>query len=193
LDYKTIDDAALIRLIAAANPEALGELYNRYKRLVFSLAIRISGDQGSAEEVTQDVFLRVWNNAKAYRSEQAKVSTWLTSIARNRAIDELRKTDVRPEGHSIGWEHLDLESANIDERRETEEFAESRIKSRKLRRAITSLPDEQKEALAWAYFYGYSQSQIAQELDQPLGTVKTRLRLAMMKLREILGQDEFEP
>lgn len=181
---------ALIRLIAAAHSDALSELYDRYKRLVFSLALRILGDQGSAEEVTQDVFLRVWNNANAYRSEQAKVSTWLTSIARNRAIDELRKTDVRPEGHSIGWEHLDLESANNDERKKTEELVESRIKSETLRRAVARLPDEQKEVLAWAYFYGYSQSQIAQELDQPLGTVKTRIRLAMMKLREILRQDE---
>ena len=192
MDYKTFDDAALIRLIVAAHPEALSELYDRYKRLVFSLAIRILGDQSSAEEVTQDVFLRVWNNAKTYRGEQAKVSTWLTSIARNRAIDELRKTDVRPEGHSIGWEHLDLVSPNLAKSSETEELAESRIKSQKLRHAIARLPDEQKEVLAWAYFYGYSQSQIAQELDQPLGTVKTRIRLAMIKLREIIGRDEFE-
>ena len=99
----TLDDESLMRLIVQAQPEALSELYDRYGRLVFSLAINAVGDAATAEEVTQDVFLRVWERAWQYRADQAKVSTWLTSIARHRAIDQLRRQGVRPEWQSIGW------------------------------------------------------------------------------------------
>jgi RNA polymerase sigma-70 factor (ECF subfamily) len=101
VDYSALDDHTLITLIVRADADALGELYDRYNRLVFSLAQASVGDPGTAEEITLDVFTHVWRRARTYRAEQSKVSTWLTSIARNRAIDELRRLGARPEQHSV--------------------------------------------------------------------------------------------
>ena len=106
MDYSTLDDATLVRLIVRAHSDALSALYDRYNRLVFSLALTIVGDQSTAEEITLDVFTRVWENATTYRVEQAKVSTWLTSIVRHRAIDELRRREARPASHSVDWTEL---------------------------------------------------------------------------------------
>jgi DNA-directed RNA polymerase specialized sigma24 family protein len=100
VDYSSLDDEALIGLLLQANTEALGVLYDRYSRLVFSLALHTVGDPATAEEITQDVFFRIWEKASTYRPEQAKVSTWLTSITRYRSIDILRQRGVRPEQNS---------------------------------------------------------------------------------------------
>jgi RNA polymerase sigma-70 factor (ECF subfamily) len=187
VDYSTLDDVALIRLIVHTQAEALSELYDRYSRLVFSLALNSVGDPATAEEVTQDVFVRVWQRAKQYRAEQGKVSTWLTSIARNRAIDQLRRRSSRPEQHSVAWAEVSpqaMPAINGPER-----ATERTMERERVRAAVAQLPEEQKRVLALAYFQGYTQSQIAKSLDLPLGTVKTRIRLAMEKLRHTL-QDE---
>jgi RNA polymerase sigma-70 factor (ECF subfamily) len=186
VDYAKVDDKTLIRLIVQAREEALSELYDRYSRLVFSVAVHIVGHQAIAEEITLDIFTRVWQKAHTYRPERAKVSTWLTSMTRYRAIDQLRREDVRPEKHSLNWADVWPEPASTKNNPET--AAHLALERQRLRAALAQLPPEQKEVLAWSYFKGYSHSQIAAELDQPLGTVKTRIRLAMQKLRRMLRE-----
>ncbi len=187
MDYSTLDDKTLIRLIAHAHEDALGALYDRYSRLVFSLALNLLGDQATAEEITLDVFTRVWEKADTYRSEQARVNTWLTSITRHRSIDVLRRRGSRPEQHSVGWAELSPDAMPHVEG--PEQAAELALQQERVRAAITELPPDQKQVLALAYFKGYTHRQIAQVLDQPLGTVKTRIRLAMQKLRDRLQEE----
>jgi RNA polymerase sigma-70 factor (ECF subfamily) len=187
LDYSALDDNTLIRLIIQARPEALSALYDRYGRLVYSMALHATGDAETAEEIAQDVFVRVWEKAVTYRSEQAKVSTWLASIARYRAIDVLRQKGARPERSSVGLDDL---VPGMEPRVDSPEgAAEKSIEHARVRAAVASLPKEQQRALELAYFQGLSHSEIAEWLDEPLGTVKTRIRLAMQKLREILQDD----
>jgi RNA polymerase sigma-70 factor (ECF subfamily) len=187
VDYTTLDDETLIRLIAHARAEALSELYDRYSRLVFSLALNSVRDQATAEEITQDVFVRVWQRARQYRADRGKVSTWLTGITRHRAIDQLRRRGSRPEQHSVAW--AEVSPAAMPAVNGPEEATQLAMQRDQVRAALAQLPTEQKQVLALAYFQGYSQSQIAESLALPLGTVKTRVRLAMQKLREML-QDE---
>jgi RNA polymerase sigma-70 factor (ECF subfamily) len=186
MDYSKFDDGTLIRLITQAHEDALGEIYDRYGRLVFSIATNSVGDPALAEEITQDVFLRVWERADTYIAGQSKVVTWLARITRNRCIDMIRHQSVRPEGHSVAWVEL------VDELQPNSQAVEEDFdlmqKRQAVRRAIAQLPEDQKRALALAYFKGYSHQQIADELGEPLGTVKTRIRLAMQKLSQSLTE-----
>lgn len=188
MDLLTLDDEALIRLIAHSKTEALSVLYDRYGRLVFSLAIHIVGDQATAEEITQDVFFRIWEKASTYRVEQAKVSTWLTSITRYRAIDILRQRGVRPEQNSVDWaeDTLSMLPAGADD---PEDATELSMEQKRIQKALANLPEDQRQAVALAYFQGMTHTEIAETLKVPLGTVKTRIRLAMQKLREMLRDD----
>lgn len=181
-------DDALIRLVALRRSDALSALYDRYSRLVFSLALHVVGDRETAEEITQDVFYRVWENAASYRSDQAKLTTWMTSITRYRAIDILRKRQVRPERDSLDWEDAEHEH-NPGMLDGPEELADLSMQQHRIRSAIAALPRDQQEVLALAYFQGLSHSQIAERQEQPLGTVKTRIRLAMQRLRELLKDE----
>ena len=189
MDYSTLDDKRLMTAIGLGRPEALNELYQRYHRLVFSLAVNIISDRATAEEITLDVFTRVWEKAETYRSDQARVSTWLTSITRYRAIDLLRRRNSRPDHRSVSWTEVsaDIASDTVDN---PEELTELAIRRQAIQAALAELPPEQKEVLALAYFKGYSHSQIAEALNQPLGTVKTRVRLAMQKLRQSLSEQQ---
>jgi RNA polymerase sigma-70 factor (ECF subfamily) len=187
-DYAAYGDETLIRLIAQSHEQALAQLYDRYNRLIFSLALAIVNDPGTAEEITLDVFLRVWQKAGTYRAEQAKVTTWLTHIARHHSIDVLRRRAARLDQSALHWEDAisNIESSLPD----PQESAELSLRRERIQKALAQLPDEQKQALILAYFGGYTQSQIAELLRQPLGTIKTRLRLAMHKLREFLNHEE---
>lgn len=186
-DYATYGDEKLISLIAQSQEPALTQLYDRYHRLVFSLALAIVNDRETAEEVVLDVFMRVWQKAGTYRVEQAKVTTWLTHIARHHAIDILRRRAARLDQSALHWEDFisNLESSHPD----PQESAELSLRRKRIHAALNQLPHEQKQALLLAYFGGYTQSQIAELLGQPLGTIKTRLRLAMQKLREFLHEE----
>jgi RNA polymerase sigma-70 factor (ECF subfamily) len=178
------DDLLLIKRISSGSSAALGSLYDRYGRLVFSLAVSLSGDEAAAEEITQDVFTQVWYKAATYQVEQASVTTWLTSITRHRAIDRFRRQNVRPEGHQVSWDEDPLMEIPSDGN--VEEQAEIDLQGQRLHKAINTLPDEQKRVLALAFFQGYTHEEIAQVCAEPLGTVKTRIRLAMRKLRQVL-------
>jgi DNA-directed RNA polymerase specialized sigma24 family protein len=106
MGHSKLNDEALIRLIARSQTGTLSALYDRYTRLVFGLAVNVVGDHSAAEEITLDVFTRIWEKARTYRAKQALVSTWLTSITRSRAIDELRRRQVRPDRHSVEWDEV---------------------------------------------------------------------------------------
>ena len=184
MDINQFDDESLMRLIVHRQENALSELYDRYGRLVYSISVNVLGEAGAAEEVTQDVFLRVWERAVTYDAEQGKVVTWLARITRNRAIDLVRFRHLRLESSSIAWEELSstppVDGHNVEQ---TIELAQQQ---QRIRQAIGHLPPEQREALALAYFQGLTHQEIADRLGQPLGTVKTRVRLAMQKLKSEL-------
>ncbi len=187
MDYTRLNDIILIRLVAHAKTEALSVLYDRYYRLVFGVALNVVHDRALAEEITQDVFLRVWENATTYKEDLVKVKTWLLKIARNRAIDVLRSYRSRPERHAVDWAVLTpQEMHNTDN---PQKAAELTLEKERIHAAIAQLPEAQKRALTLAYFQGYTHQEVAQQLDEPLGTVKTRIRRAMLKLRKLL-QDE---
>ena len=187
-DYTGYDDPALLALIARSQEGALAQLYDRYSRLVFSLAFAIVHDQATAEEITLDVFMRIWQKASMYRPEQAKVSTWLTHITRNHAIDVLRRQASKTEQHVIDWEGEILPD-NMPGRSPAKS-AEDSLQRQQIRSALGQLPPEQRQVLFMAYFDGYTQTQIAEALKQPLGTIKTRVRLAMQKLRDLLKDEQ---
>jgi RNA polymerase sigma-70 factor (ECF subfamily) len=188
MDYSNLDDEILIRLIEADNADSLGELYDRYSRLVFSLAANIVGDPETAEEITLDVFTLIWEKAGTYQPEKAKFSTWMTTITRNRSIDELRRRGSRPERLSIDLFQVPSSQMLVND--SPDEYAQDALLREQVRIAISQLPKDQMESLQMAYFKGYTHRQIAEILDQPLGTVKTRIRLAMNKLRKILLEGE---
>src|SRR6266540_4576495 len=185
------DDAFLIRLIADARADAIKELYDRYNRLVFSVALAIVGDRSVAEEVTLDVFVHVWRGAKTYRPERAKVSTWLLAITRHHAIDILRWQNSHPDAKSLDLNDALLQNQTATPSPETQ--VDISLQRERIRQAIAQLPTEQQQVLILAYFRGYTHQQIAEILEQPLGTVKTRIRLAMQKLRRIILENDDVP
>jgi RNA polymerase sigma-70 factor (ECF subfamily) len=186
VDYKKLNDETLLRLIVHGNEQALSELFDRYHRLVFSIGLNALGDPQVAEEITQDVFVRVWERAATYQSEQGKVITWLGRIARNRSIDIYRQRSIRPEHNSLSWDgllNIDLDGApNVESSFELADL------QRRVRQALAGIPAEQRQALAMAYFQGLSHQEIANALGQPLGTIKTRIRLGMLKLKTMLEE-----
>jgi RNA polymerase sigma-70 factor (ECF subfamily) len=187
-DYAAYDDERLISLIAQLQTEALDQLYDRYNRPIFSLVLMIVGDRATAEEIALDVFMRVWQKAGSYRADRARVSTWLTHIARHHAIDVLRRRAVRPDQYALSWDEL-TPSAPVPAQ-DPGELAEHSLRRERVRAAIAQLPADQKQAVTLAYFGGYTQTQIAEALKQPLGTIKTRMRLAMQKLRDFLRDEQ---
>jgi RNA polymerase sigma-70 factor (ECF subfamily) len=187
-DYARHTDERLLSLIGQRQEQALAELYNRYNRLVFSLALAVVNDRATAEEITLDVFMRIWQKAATYRADQAKVSTWLTHIARNHAIDILRRQSVRLDQYAVHWEDTTFKQASSEP--DPQESAEAALRRERVQAALAQLPPDQRQALLLAFFNGLSHSQIAEALKQPLGTIKTRLRLAMQKLRESLRDEQ---
>lgn len=184
------DDDTLLHLLATApakvRAEALSILYDRYSRLVYSIALHALVEPSLAEEVTQDVFLRAWEHAATYRPAIGKVSAWLAGITRHRAIDVLRRRRARAEGHSFPLN--DLADFEPPSEQNIEQETELALQQQRIRRILQELPSEQRHALALAYFRGLTQEEIAQELGQPLGTIKTRIRLGMQKLRQLLQE-----
>jgi RNA polymerase sigma-70 factor, ECF subfamily len=193
VDYPAQDDTTLLRLIAQGQADALSQLYDRYGRLVFSVALYIVHNRQTAEEVTLDVFTRVWQKAGTYRPEQARVRTWLATIARHQAIDALRRQATRPEGQAVSWETATGHNPSITHQPTSDpaELAALSLQRQRIRAAVAQLPAEQRQALELAYFMGHTQGQIAAVLNIPLGTVKTRIRLAMQKLRRLLESEEI--
>ena len=187
MDYTRLNDEALLRLIVRSQEAALSELYDRYSRLVYSVALNTLGDSDRAEEVTQDVFERVWEKASTYSAEQGRVVNWLSSISRHRSIDFFRQTRSHHEELQITWQ--DAEEADLPDSQNVEWEVDLVQRQQRIRWAVAQLPAEQKQALGMAFFQGLSHPEIAAALGEPLGTIKTRIRLGMQKLRTLL-QDE---
>ena len=183
VNYQDLTDLELLSRIGASDRDALAALYDRYGRRVFALAARILNDPATSEEVAQDVFLSIWRRGQSYSPDKGRFTTWLFSIAHNRTIDELRRRrrDRNREGEDVDG-HLDIMSNDIspdDSAVAQDEYAQVRV-------ALRSLPGEQREVVELSYFKGLTQAEIAEKTGQPLGTVKTRMRLALKKLRGAL-------
>ena len=178
------EDVALIRRMCDADETALGALYDRWMRSLYSLVFHLLKDADEAEDVVEETFWQAWRKASSYEPSRGAVSTWLLTIGRRRALDRLRARGRRREESIAQIGGLaDLESPAPDPLQVTEG---SERRSHVLA-AIRELPDEQREVLELGYFQGLSQTEIADVTSQPLGTVKTRMRLAMQKLREPLS------
>lgn len=169
--------------MAQGEGDAVAELYDRHARPVYSLALRILGDVPEAEDVVQEVFSQAWRQASRYNTSRGAVAAWLLMLARSRAIDRLRARRARPKG--------DFDERVADNLVDTGLPVDSQVISgeqiARVRAALDELPMLQKLAIELAYFEGLTHAEIAARLEQPLGTVKTRIRLALMKLREVLA------
>ncbi|MDX1600709.1 MAG: sigma-70 family RNA polymerase sigma factor [Anaerolineales bacterium] len=172
------DADELVEMVVEGDRRAFAELYNRFSDQVFGLARYVTRHEPTAEEVTQETFLKLWRKADTYRSGRGKFSTWLLTIAKRTAIDRLRKEDRRPDVAEAVDVEAEWRPAMSNPGSDSEE-----ARWRSLYFALHDLPDEQRQAIALAYYQDMSHSQIAEYLGIPLGTVKTRIRLGMQKLR----------
>jgi RNA polymerase sigma-70 factor, ECF subfamily len=178
------DDADLARRLRAREPSAMRDLYDRYGKMIYSVIMRIVRDSGAAEDLVQETFLRIWNRIQAFDQERGALGPWVLAVARNRAIDYLRSTDGRMSAGVLELERLEHpgQFCHIDER------ALSMDRSRRLQDAFEKLTPQQKTVVELAYYEGLSQSEMAERLQQPLGTVKTWIRSALKVLREQLSE-----
>jgi RNA polymerase sigma-70 factor (ECF subfamily) len=175
-------DVAVVGRLAAGDADALALLYDRYAKLLYSLALRILEDSAEAEEIVQDVFSQAWAQASRYDAARAPVVAWLLMMARSRAIDRRRARHAVPvTGDGALSEVRDAKPAP-----EAQVLAADDV--RRLRRALEELPLAQRLAIELAYYGGMTQSEIAAKLEQPIGTVKTRIRLGLRRLREALQE-----
>jgi RNA polymerase sigma-70 factor (ECF subfamily) len=185
-DWTTASDADLITLVTQGDQEALTALYERYSRAVYSFSLRIVGDAQVAEEILQEVFVRAWQQGGSFQSARGSLITWLLSITHNLSIDEVRRRKRRPQ-KAESEEPESILAALPDEGLDVEEEVWLSSLRTSIQEALRQLPAAQREAIELAYFQGLTQREIADTLGEPLGTIKTRMRLGMLKLREQLG------
>ena len=183
MDFPTReDDSILLSRLASRDADALTELYDRYGRTVFSVLYRMLPNAEAAEEVCQDAFQHVWRAAATYRGERGAVRTWVLAIARNAAIDWRRTRGRREERETVLDDAFGLASPSS-----VEEVVDRRLRAQRMRDLVSELPPEQRRCLELAYWGGLSQTEIAATTGAPLGTVKSRIRSGMEKLRSSLG------
>jgi RNA polymerase sigma-70 factor, ECF subfamily len=184
-------DEELIRRVRNGDTAALEALYGRYARVVYSFAVRIVGDGPTAEEILQEAFVRTWKQAGTFRTVRGNFASWLLSITHNLAIDELRKRQRRPQ-RVDGVDISETLYGLVDEATNVEEAAEASALRERVMAAMATLPEAQRVAVELAFFNGFSQREIAAHLEEPLGTIKTRLRLGMQKLKDALADERVE-
>ena len=175
-----LSDEALVLLAARSEESALAELYDRYGRTAYGLALRILRDQALAEDAVQDAFLTVWRAAARFVPERGKASTWILTLVHRRAVDTVRREQRRRADS--------LERAPEPSVEGADENAWLRLQRERVQEALRLLPDAQREALELAYYGGLSQSELAERLGQPLGTIKSRMFGGLSRLRELLGE-----
>jgi len=177
------DDADLARRLKAREPHAMSDLYDRYGRLTFSLIYRIVRNTAAAEDLVQETFLRVWNRAQSFDPQRGSLGPWILTVARNRAIDYLRSIDGRMSASSLELDRMENPVLFSD----LEDSALSMDRTRRLKSAFEKLSPNQRMVIELAYFEGLSQTEMAERMKQPLGTVKTWVRSALKALREELA------
>lgn len=187
-----LSDEVLASQVAQGNSTALETLYDRYASTVLAISLKVIGDQPAAEDVLQETFWRLWRSAGTYQRQRGSFAGWLFRIARNLAIDAHRRRNVRPQA-ILAMD--DAESA-LDQIADPEtnvaEQAQTILKNRQVRNALKSLPRVQRQVIELAYFYGMTRQEIAEATGEALGTIHTRARLGLLKLREELESEEFE-
>lgn len=164
--------------ICSGDEQAMARLYDRYSSIVYSVALRVVGETGSAEDVLQEVFMQLWRNPAAFDSSRGSLGAWLAVISRNRAIDMVRKR--RPE--------TDIEDVIVSVEPDLAEEAERSRALQKIRGTLNSMPQAQRSALEMAYFEGLTHSEISAKTGEPLGTIKTRIRAGLGTMRKAFSQ-----
>ena len=186
-EQEQLDDHTLVDRIVQGDKEALSVLYDRYVRLVYSLSIRIVEKPGVAEEVTQDVFMTLWSRGSSCKSERGPFSAWLLSITHNRSIDELRKSRRQAKLPTVEIDEAFIVSAGGND--QVPDIVLAQLDREHLLGVMEKIPAAQKQVIFMAYFQGLTQSEISQSMGAPLGTIKTRMRLGLQKMRELLTSE----
>jgi RNA polymerase sigma-70 factor (ECF subfamily) len=179
-----LSDEALVALAARSEQTALAELYDRYGRTAYGLALRVLRDPALAEDAVQEAFLTIWRTASRFMPEKGRASTWILTLVHRRAVDAVRREQRRRADS--------LELAAEPSVEGVEEDAWLRLQRERVQAALRLLPDAQREALELAYYGGFSQSELSERLGQPLGTIKSRMFTGLSRLREELGEPGTE-
>ena len=178
------DDSDLARRLKNRDPHAMSDLYDRYGRLAYSLIFRVVRDTGVAEDLVQETFLRVWNRVQSFDQERGALGPWILTVARNRAIDYLRSADGRMSAGALELDRTETPAAFSN----LEDSALTLDRARRLQAAFEKLNANQRTVIELAYYEGLSQTEMAERMHQPLGTVKTWVRTALKALREELTE-----
>lgn len=178
-------DSELARRLQRREADAMSALYDRFGRMAYSTILSIVRDGATAEDLVQETFLRVWNRARSFDAERGSLGAWLLTIARNRALDHLRSSGSRMDRNSFEFDAREHPALFVDMERDV--FQGDQAKT--IRRALEGLNDNQREVIRLAYYEGLSQTEMAERMGQPLGTVKTWVRAALKSLRAELGQE----
>ena len=174
-------DEALLQMVAQRNLAAYDLLYRRHAQVMYNLIMRIVRDTATAEDLLQDVFWQVWENANQYRGSGAALA-WMMRVARNRALDQLRRQRVRPPTLSDDAEEVEKVPSAVT----TEEVVEMQMRRAQVQRALESIPEDQRVCLELAYFEGLSQREIAEQTNLAVGTIKSRIRIGLEKIERVL-------
>jgi len=184
-DLAHLSDEALVALAARSEQSALAELYDRYGRPAYGLAVRVLRDDALAEDAVQDAFMTIWRTASRFMPEKGKASTWILTLVHRRAVDVVRREQRRR------VDSLDAAPEAVGARGADEE-AWLRLQRERVQAALKELPDQQREALELAYYGGFTQTELAERLGQPVGTIKSRMFNGLARLRELLGDGTME-
>jgi RNA polymerase sigma factor (sigma-70 family) len=181
-DLAHLSDEAVVALAARSEESALAELYDRYGRVAYGLALRILRDETLAEDAVQEAFLAAWRSAARFIPERGKASTWILTLVHRRAVDLVRREQRR--------RAEPLERASEAAVSGADELAWLRFERERVQQALKQLPDQQREALELAYYGGFTQAELAERLGQPIGTIKSRMFAGLARLRELLGDPD---
>jgi len=183
-DLAHLSDEALVALVARSDETALAELYDRFGRVAYGLARRLLRDDALAEDAVQEAFLAAWRSASRFVPERAKAQTWLLTLVHRRAVDLVRREERR-RAESLGDEREEIVGA-------TDEAVWLRYERERVQGALRKLPDQQREAIELAYYGGFTQSELADRLGQPVGTIKSRMFTGLSRLRDLLAEPELD-
>jgi RNA polymerase sigma factor (sigma-70 family) len=182
--FAHLSDEAVVALVSRSDESALAELYDRFGRVAYGLALRVLRDSALAEDAVQEAFLAAWRNADRFMPERGKASTWILTLVHRRAVDAVRHEQRRRA------DSLDLAAEPAVQGVEEDAFL--RLQRERVQAALRHLPDAQREALELAYYGGFTQSELAERLGQPLGTIKSRMFGGLSRMRELLGEPGTE-